>query len=161
MGLEQSRECRLTYRVMVWAVLAMGILTNVAARGVFGLCRRFYVKVNTPTRSALRKARQHLGSKPVRELFSRVVQPVCRPEVLGGFCKKFRMMAIDGRLYTIPDTPENARAFGTEPRRNRINPRVIQRARCKWPAKKPDDSNKCLRKPLRGGYRSPNSTVLG
>lgn len=111
-GLVQTRHCQLTYRVIVWFALAMGIFTDVPLRSVFRQCRRFSLKDNIPTRSALCKARQRLGSKPVRQLFSKVVQPVCRPDVPGGFYKQFRLMAIDGSLFTISDTQANERAFG-------------------------------------------------
>lgn len=111
-GLVQARSCRLTLTVTLWVVLAMGLFTDVPIREVFRKCRRFHRRDKVPTRSALCKARQRLGVAAIRSLFLLSVTLQCCPTVRGGFYKGYRLMGIDGSVFTTPDTPANERAFG-------------------------------------------------
>jgi len=108
----QERECPLSYSVMMWIVLAMGIFTDVPIRQVFRESRRFHREDKPPSRSALCRARQRLGSQSVRRLFLLVVCLLGEDDVPGCFYKGYRLMGIDGSVYNIPDTPANERAFG-------------------------------------------------
>lgn len=108
----QERSCRLTHSVMLWVVLAMGLFTDSPIRQVFRQCRRFHGEDQIPTRSALCRGRQRLGTHALRRLFLLVVIPNCQPEMSGGFYQGYRLMGIDGSLFTTPDTPANERAFG-------------------------------------------------
>lgn len=110
-GLVQKRSCVLTPEVMLWVVLAMGLFTDSPIRQVFRRCRRFHGREKIPTRSALCKARKRLGTRAIRDLFQRVVGLRCR---FGdnGFYGRYRLMGIDGSLFTIPDTSTNERVFG-------------------------------------------------
>jgi hypothetical protein len=111
-GLVQAKSCRLTLTVTLWVVLAMGLFTDVPIRQVFRSCRRFHRHDKVPTRSALCKARQRLGVAAIRLLLLSVVALQCCPTVMGGFYKGYRLMGIDGSVFTTPDTPANERAFG-------------------------------------------------
>lgn len=110
-GLVQERSCRLTYRVLLWIVVAMGLFTDSPIRHVFRQCRRFHGKDKIPTRSALCRGRQRLGTKAVVRLVMLAVMLQCQPGGLG-FYKEYRLMAFDGSVFTTPDTPANERAFG-------------------------------------------------
>jgi hypothetical protein len=111
-GLKQGRSCPLTYEVLLWVVLAMGIFTDSPVRQVFRQCRRFQKSGKIPTRSALCRGRQRLGTKAIRLLFVAIVALLAVPEVPGGFYHGFRLMGVDGSVFTTPDTPANDRAFG-------------------------------------------------
>jgi hypothetical protein len=111
-GLIQERSCRLTYPVMLWTVLAMGLFTDCPIRQVFRQCRRFHRDDRIPTRSALCRGRQRLGTQAVRRLFRLAVILQCASEDGVGYYKGYRLMGIDGVLFTTPDTPANERAFG-------------------------------------------------
>ena len=65
-----------------------------------------------PSRSALGEARKGLGVAPMRHLASRVVRLLGTPQTPGAFYKGLRLMALDGFVVDLPDTPENARIFG-------------------------------------------------
>jgi hypothetical protein len=106
------RRCRLTREVIFWVVLAMGVLTDLPIRQVFKACRRLRPDEPTPHRSSLCLARQRLGLAPVRALFKRVVQLLATPQTPGAFYKSWRLMAIDGTVWTVPDSKANAAAFG-------------------------------------------------
>jgi hypothetical protein len=106
------RACKLTHEVMMWVVLAMGIFTNLPIRQVFKAARRLRATSDTPCRSALCIARQRLGVEPVRRLFERMVRPLATPETPGAFYRDLRLVAVDGTLEDVPDTPANDAAFG-------------------------------------------------
>jgi Insertion element 4 transposase N-terminal/Transposase DDE domain len=107
-----QRACTLTHEVMLWVVLAMGILTDLPIRQVFKHARRLRVGEDAPHRSSLCVARQRLGIRPLRCLFQKVVRPLARADTLGAFYHGLRLMGIDGTLNNIPDSPANAKTFG-------------------------------------------------
>ena len=111
-GCFDSRRCRLTREVIFWVVLAMGLLTDLPYRQVFKACRRLWPGEQTPHRSSLCLARQRLGLAPLRRLFGRVVRPLATPQTPGAFYQGWRLMALDGSVYNVPDSPANAAAFG-------------------------------------------------
>lgn len=111
-GCFDSRRCRLTRAVIFWVILAMGILTDLPIRQVYKYARRLRPGEATPGRSALCLARQRLGLAPVRRLFGMVVRLLATPLTPGAFYKGWRLMALDGTVYTVPDSPANAAAFG-------------------------------------------------
>ena len=111
-GRATQRACLLSNRVMLWVVLAMGVLTHLPLRQVFQHARRLRSGDKTPSRSGLCEARQRLGVEPVRRVFELVVTPLGTPEMPGAFWKDLRPMGIDGTVFDVPDTPANAAHFG-------------------------------------------------
>jgi hypothetical protein len=111
-GRDQQRACRLSHPVMLWVVLAMGLLTHLPIRQVFKYARRMRGGDPTPSRSNLCEARQRLGAEPVRRLFALVVRPLATPPTPGAFYKGLRLMGLDGTVLDAPDTPANAARFG-------------------------------------------------
>lgn len=107
-----QRRCKLTHEVVLWIVLAMGILTDLPIRQVFKFARRFRVGEKSPHRSSLCVARQRLGVAPVRQLFETTVRPLAQPDTPGAFYRGFRLVAIDGVIYNTPDSQANDQAFG-------------------------------------------------
>jgi len=111
-GRAEQRACRLSHRVMLWVVLAMGVLTHLPLRQVFKHARRLRPGERTPSRGNLCEARQRLGVEPVRRVFDQVVRPLATPLTPGAFYKGLRLMGIDGTVQDAPDTPANAARFG-------------------------------------------------
>jgi hypothetical protein len=111
-GRVNSRDCPLTYEVMLWVVLAMGLLTDLPIRQVFKHSRRLRVGEASPHRSSLCVARQRLGVAPLRHLFTQVVRPLARPDTPEAFYREWRLMALDGVVFDVPDSDRNAAAFG-------------------------------------------------
>lgn len=107
-----QRKCKLTHEVVLWVVLAMGILTDLPIRQVFKFARRLRVGEQSPHRSSLCVARQRLGVAPVRHLFHSIVRPLAQPDTPGAFYRGFRLVAIDGVIYNTPDSEANDKAFG-------------------------------------------------
>ncbi|MGC8642387.1 MAG: IS4 family transposase, partial [Isosphaeraceae bacterium] len=111
-GKTGQRVCRLSHRVMLWIVLAMGVLTDLPIRRVFALARRMRAGEAEPSRSNLCEARQRLGVEPVQRVFELVVRPLATEEMPGTFYKGLRLMGIDGTVLNVPDTPANDAHFG-------------------------------------------------
>jgi len=110
-GRVNSRRCRLTHEVVLWVVLAMGILTDLPIRQVFKHARRLRKGEESPHRSTLCVARQRLGVAPVRHLFLQVARPLSGPETPGAFYRGLRLMGVDGTVYDVPDSEDNAAVF--------------------------------------------------
>jgi transposase IS4-like protein/DDE family transposase len=111
-GRVNSRRCMLTHEVVLWVVLAMGLLTDLPIRQVFKFARRLRKGEESPHRSSLCIARQRLGVAPVRQLFTQVVRPLAEPDTPGAFYHGLRLMGIDGVVFDVPDSPANAAVFG-------------------------------------------------
>ena len=111
-GRGSTRRSVLTPEVILWVVLAMGLLTDLPIRQVFKHARRLRVGEQSPARSTLCMARRRLGVAPVRQLFAQVVRPLAQPETPGAFYGGFRLMGLDGTVLDVPDSSANAAAFG-------------------------------------------------
>jgi|SRR5215469_81069 len=110
-GRVNGRACQLTHEVMLWVVLAMGLLTDLPIRQVFKHARRLQPGDKTPGRSSLCEARKRLGVEPVQELHRLVVRPLATAQTPGAFYRGFRLMGIDGVVMDVPDSEANA-VFG-------------------------------------------------
>src|SRR3989442_618708 len=111
-GRGKQKACRLSHEVMLWIVLAMGLLTHLPIRQVFKHARRMRPGETTPSRSNLCEARQRLGVEPLRRVFDLVVRPLATPQTPGAFYQGLRLMGIDGTIWDAPATPANAARFG-------------------------------------------------
>lgn len=116
--LPATRERKLTLTVVVWVVIVMHLYPRVAigdllAKIGHGL-RLIWPAVPPalPTPSALTYRRSQLGARPLVALFHAVCGPLALPRTRGAFLGGLRLMAIDGSIKDLPDTPENDRAFG-------------------------------------------------
>jgi hypothetical protein len=110
--LAESRPCVLTREVTCWMVLLMGFFSSVSYENLFEVARRLIGAEKTPGRSAISQSRERLGVAPLRLLFERTCRVGATDETLGAFYKGWRLMAMDGTVYTVPDSTVNAKAFG-------------------------------------------------
>lgn len=62
--------------------------------------------------SALSYRRYQLGAQPLVTLFHRVCQPMATEDTPGAFLFGLRLMAIDGTVEDVTDTPANVAVFG-------------------------------------------------
>jgi hypothetical protein len=62
--------------------------------------------------SAFTYRRYALGARPLAALFHDVCRPLATPETPGAFRFGLRLMAIDGTIEDVPNTPANERVFG-------------------------------------------------
>jgi len=65
-----------------------------------------------PSTSAISQARGRLGEAPLKLLFERIAVPMARRGTRGSWFRGLRVMAIDGLVLDVPDTPANDEEFG-------------------------------------------------
>jgi hypothetical protein len=113
-----ERRRKLPADVTLLLCVAMGLftreaLTMVLHKLVHGL-RLFRPgpDVALASESAISQARYRLGARPVVALFHRLCQPLAPARTPGAFRFGLRLMALDGVVEDVPDSPANVRAFG-------------------------------------------------
>jgi hypothetical protein len=125
-----ERERSLNQLLLVYYVIALSLfrrlnLAAVLAHLVRGLrwlwpnpCLRL------PTAAALVYRRRQLGTPVLRHLFQCVCRPMATEQTKGAFRFGLRLMAIDGTMVDLADTPANVQVFGRRP---------AARGTCAWP----------------------------
>jgi len=117
-AVEEIRERKLTMVVAVLLVITMNIYSRLSLGHVMqklGQGLRFIwgdPDYRLPGDSAISYRRYQLGARPVVALFHRVCRPMTTLQTPGAFLFGLRLMAIDGTIEDVPDTPENMAAFG-------------------------------------------------
>lgn len=107
-----NRSCpRVPKWFMLWFVIGLGLFATDSYRQVFRWLQRFRPK-SIPGRTTLCEARQRLGVAPLRWLFNKVVKLLATVKTPGAFYRNLRLMAMDGFVVDLPDTPDNERIFG-------------------------------------------------
>jgi hypothetical protein len=110
---------KLPPHVMVYFAMAMALFADddyeeVAARlaGTLGSWGCWDARWGPPTSGGITRARERLGFEPLRDIFDQVAVPVADRLTRGAFLGQWRLMSIDGLEWDVPDTEENASAFG-------------------------------------------------
>lgn len=123
-GRTEARRRLLPARTVVYFVLALCLFSSSDSAGPPGylsVLRTLTEKLRhlpnlavqrLPTSSALTRARQRLGEKPLQALFERLCGPLATVRTPGAFAFGLRLVAWDGTVLDVPDTPANAAEFG-------------------------------------------------
>jgi hypothetical protein len=115
---QEARERKLSMVTVMLLTIAMNIYTRLSIGEVMGKIARGlrFVWPNpdyaVPKDSAIAYRRYQLGARPLVNLFHRVCRPMATPETPGAFLFGLRLMAIDGTVEDVADTPANVTAFG-------------------------------------------------
>jgi hypothetical protein len=118
------RERKLNMGVVVWVIIAMHLYAHVAIGQLLAKIGHGLRLIwpgcpeALPVPSALTYRRYQLGARPLVALFHEICQPLATLATQGAWLGGLRLMALDGSLKDLPDTPENARTFG-RPRTDR------------------------------------------
>jgi len=115
----ERRVRLLPARVVVYYVLAMALFSDASYEEVMrqlveglswasGWERAWEV----PSKAAIFRARQRLGSEPLGLLFDAVAKPLGSVCTRGAFWRDLRLMSLDGTTLDVADTQANAEAFG-------------------------------------------------
>ena len=117
-GLRTQRERKLNLVVTVMTVIAMNLYPRSALEHVLqkvsqGL-RYIWPQPEEARagKSAISYRRAQLGVRPLASLLRQVAQPIATPQTLGAFRFGLRLMALDGTIEEVPDTPANRAVFG-------------------------------------------------
>ncbi|MGW4379911.1 IS4 family transposase [Kitasatospora sp. NPDC004531] len=119
-GRVEQRSRLLPARVVVYFVLAMALCggghgyPDVARLLVRDLERERWWPQDwqVPTTTAIGRARSRLGAEPLRRLFERTCPPPPAPGTADAWYRGRRLVALDGAILDVPDTPPNAAHFG-------------------------------------------------
>jgi hypothetical protein len=104
----RTRERKLTLPVVVWLVIALHLYTTLPISAVLAKLARGLrllwpdLLIALPTDSALTYRRYQLGARPLALLFHQ----------RGAFLFGWRLVALDGTVEDVPDTPANAAVSG-------------------------------------------------
>ena len=109
----QRRVRDLPSRVVVYLLLAACLFPEAGYRGVWrrlaaGLAG---LPVAAPSAGALAQARRRVGPEPLRFLFDLLRGPACVPRERGARWHGLLACAIDGTIFSVPDTPANLARF--------------------------------------------------
>jgi Insertion element 4 transposase N-terminal/Transposase DDE domain len=116
----EERKRALPSHLVVCLIIAMSLWSKTSMRGVLknlvdGLSES-WIKVGSywqvPCKSSITEARQRIGAQVMCRLFHLVVRPLATVKTPSAFLGGLRIMAIDGSVFDIPDSAENARVFG-------------------------------------------------
>lgn len=102
---------------IVWLMIAIHLWMNMSIDEVYN---QITGSLLAPIGSALVRAgsgaiayrRDQLGVAPMVALFHGVCQPIATAAIRGAMLAGLRVMAIDGQVLDVADTPENDRYFG-------------------------------------------------
>jgi hypothetical protein len=120
-GRRKRRNRKIPASAAVWLVIAIGLWGDADVpslwRQVVGTMAALWQVVaglRPPCKSALSQARSRLGARPMRRLFRTIpgASGLATAKTRGAFYKAMPLKAMDGDDYTLPDTPDNVRAFG-------------------------------------------------
>jgi len=140
-GRQEQRSRLLPARVVVYYVMALTLFygdayEEVMHRLIGGLqgLRLWRGEWKVPTTGAISQARARLGEAPMRELFGQVAAPMAAPGTPVAWFYGWRVMAVDGVVIDVPDTPDNAEEFGRSGNHLALSPfpqvRVVGLAEC-------------------------------
>ncbi|CAL9371124.1 IS4 family transposase ISSav1 [Streptomyces sp. enrichment culture] len=109
----QSRLRDLPSRVVIYLILAACLFPETGYPGVWRKLTAALagLSVAAPTASALAQARRRVGAKPLRWLFDLLRGPAPTAHCPGARWRGLLVVALDGTILTVPDTPAVLTAF--------------------------------------------------
>ena len=116
-----KRERKLGMVVIIWWLIALHLYGQAPMHAVFEKLCGLWLRAQTPAHckgpgaSALVYRRYQLAVRPLATLFHRVCRPLAAEHAPGAFLFGLRLMAIDGQVLAMADTPDNDRYFGRNP----------------------------------------------
>lgn len=113
----EQRERKTNMVTMVYWLIALHLYPSLSQRRVYGKLVsglrtiRDDVPEQIPARSALSYRRNQLGSDLLEELFVQCAGPKASVQTPGAFWKEMRLLALDGTVESVADTPDNRETF--------------------------------------------------
>jgi Insertion element 4 transposase N-terminal len=113
-----TRVRKLTLVLVVWVLICWHLYLRHSLGEVFlklSSAERWLAEdepESPPTRAAWTYRRKQLGVRLLRTLVEESCVPLATPDTPGACACGLRLMAIDGTLEDVTDTPANAQSFG-------------------------------------------------
>ena len=120
-GVASDRSRKLPADFMVYFVMAACLYSHLSLRETLRTVlddrirscgsKAKTLRAELASRSALTQARARLGSAMLGDLFQQLVHPCATKRTPGAYFKRWRVVAIDGTLLALRDTPTNFAQF--------------------------------------------------
>lgn len=113
----EEREKKLNMEVLTYWLIALHVYPQLSQRAVYAKlvsgqrAWRDDVPQQIPVKSAFSYRREQLGSELLEELFAQSAGPKATEQTPGAFWRGLRLLAIDGTVESVPDTPGNRESF--------------------------------------------------
>ena len=112
-GTASVRKRRLPAEQVIWMVLGMGLFRDRSISDVVDkLDLTIPAESVSVTSSAVAQARQRLGDEPMQWLFNRTAHRWAHKSASNHRWRDLALYSVDGSTFRLPDTAENAEAFG-------------------------------------------------
>jgi Insertion element 4 transposase N-terminal/Transposase DDE domain len=112
-GKASIRKRKLPAEQVVWLVIGLALFRN---QPIWHVVRQLDLCLGQEqwvAPSATVQGRQRLGSEPLAQLFGQITR-AWGHQTQSPSCLGLRMLAVDGVVWSTPDTPENRQALGRE-----------------------------------------------
>lgn len=121
-GLATQRYRKLPLELMAYYVICLSLYSSISLQEVLRCILEGFdwLKIKMPCgeikgRGGISRARNRLGYKAMQCLFEDVCNPLAQPDTIGAFYRGWRLMAIDGTTFDLPDEQRNHDFFGRPP----------------------------------------------
>lgn len=114
-GTASLRRRRLPAERLIWLVIGLALFRN---EPIWHIVRQLGLALGTeaqvvPVPSATAQGRQRLGEAPLAHLFDQISRAWCTaPLPATGLFQGLRLLAVDGVVWSTPDTTEHREIFG-------------------------------------------------
>lgn len=112
----EQRSRKLPARLVFYLVLTLCLFPQESYRSATKILLKAFGRgadgPSVPTAEAIGNARRRLGADPVETIVRHVTQPIATPDTQGAWYREWRLVALDGTTFTVPDTDENDAQFG-------------------------------------------------
>ena len=112
----EQRTRALPARLVFYFVLAMCLFPQESYRSTMKILMSTFGRgaqgYRVPTTGSIGNARRRLGSEPMETVARAVLRPVAKKGTIGAWYQHWRLTAVDGTTFTVPDTDENENEFG-------------------------------------------------
>jgi len=112
----EQRIRALPARLVFYLVLALCLFPHESYRSTMKILMSTFGRggqgYRVPTTGSIGNARSRLGYEPVETLVRAVLRPRAEESTIGSWYHHWRLTAVDGTTFTVPDTDENENEFG-------------------------------------------------
>lgn len=112
----EQRARALPARLVFYFVLALCLFPQESYRSTMKILMSTFGRgtqgYRVPTTGSIGNARRRLGSEPVETVVRAVLRPTAEKGTIGAWYQHWRLTAVDGTTFTVPDTEENENEFG-------------------------------------------------
>jgi hypothetical protein len=112
----EQRTRAVPARLVFYFVLALCLFPHESYRSVMKILMSTFGRgtqgYRVPTTGSIGNARRRLGSEPMETIVRAVLRPTAEKGTIGAWYQHWRLTAVDGTTFTVPDTEDNEHEFG-------------------------------------------------